>query len=191
MGRPLFWALAVAVLAGWPLLSGLLRRPPPPLAILGALPAFELRDASGVALDARALAGRVWILSFVDTGCVACAERAGAALERLQYRSRNVGTAVGILSIAVDGGTPVVDLSQEAARHHANPRQWRVAGGPDAARLLAAVAALAPDRARMLEAGGALALVDAQGRVRAVEGVEAPEAMNRLVSAMTLLLNIH
>lgn len=179
------------MLAGWPLVSGLIRRPPPPPAILGVLPAFELTDAAGIHLDARSLAGRVWILGFVDTACVACAERSGAALERLQYRSRNVGTAVGMLSIAVDTATPVVDLSHEAVRHHANPRQWRVAGGPDAARLLAALSALAPERAAMLEAGGALALVDAQGRVRAVEGIESPASMDRLVSAMTLLLNIH
>ena len=126
----------------------------------------------------------------MDTGCVACAERASSALERVQYRSRNVGTAVGILSVAVDTGAPVIDLPREAARHHANPRQWRVAGGADAAKLLAAVSALAPRRAEMLAAGAALALVDAQGRVRAVEGIEAPASRDRLVSDMTVLLNM-
>jgi len=122
---------------------------------------------------------------------VACAERLGSALERLQYRIRNVGPAAGILEVAVASANPVVDLASELTRRHANPRQWRTASGPDAARLLAEVGALSLSRAPLLEAGGALALVDAQGRVRAVEGIEASESVNRLISEMTLILNIH
>jgi cytochrome oxidase Cu insertion factor (SCO1/SenC/PrrC family) len=191
VGRPAFWAVAVAMLGGWPLISGLLRRPPPPPPVLGALPGFELTDPAGERVDLGALAGRVWVVGFVDRGCVACAQRVAGAMERLQYRARNVGSAVGLLSVAVDSPNPVSDVAVEAARHHANPRQWRVAGGRDARPLLLAVAELAPQRAAMLNTGSALALVDAQGRLRAVEGVEPPASLDRLVSAMTLILNIH
>ena len=36
-----------------------------------------------------------------------------------------------------------------------------------------------------------MVLVDGQGRVRAVENVETPDAQNRLISALTVLLNNH
>jgi hypothetical protein len=181
--------LAIAVLAGWPLVSGLLRHPPPVPGVLGTLPPFELTGSGGEHFDRAALAGRVWLLGFVDTACIACAERMGSALEVLQYRLRNVGPAVGMLEVAVAAQNPVVDLPTDLTRRHANPRLWHVVAGPDARRLLAEVGALAPFRGPMLEAGGALALVDVQGRVRAVEGVEAPGSRDRLVSEMTLILN--
>jgi len=189
VGRPLFWVIAVGVLAGWPFVSGLLRRPPPVPEALGTLPPFSLVEPGGERLDNQALAGRVWLLGFVDTGCISCAERLGGALEKLQYRIRNVGPAVGILEVGVPTPTPVVDLGAEMTRRHANPRQWRTATGPDARRLLAEVGALVLSRGAMLEAGAAVALVDRQGKVRGVEGIEAPEAVDRLVSQLTLLLN--
>ncbi len=190
VGRPLFWVVAMGLLAGAPLVSGLLRRPPPVPKVLGTLPQFVLAERGGGTLDRAALTGRTWLLGFVDTGCVPCAERMGKALEVLQYRLRNAGPAVGMLEIAVDAPNPVVDLYSDQMRRHANPRQWRVAAGPDGRRLLAEVGALAPMRGPMLEAGAALALVDGQGRVRAIEGVEASGALDRLVSELTLILNI-
>jgi len=189
VGRPLFWAVLVAVLAGVPLASGLLRRPPQPPPVLGTLPPFQLAAPDGERIDRGTLAGRVWVVGFVDTGCVACAERLTAALERLQYRLRNVGPAAGLLSVTVEGRAPLVDLGHEAARHHANPRQWRVAGGPGASSLLAAVGGLQPARAAMLDSGAAVALVDGQGRVRSVESLERPEGVDRLVAQLNLLLN--
>jgi hypothetical protein len=189
VGRPLFWVLAVGLLAGWPLVSGLLRRPPPVPEVLGNLPPFTLVEPGGGKVDRDALAGRVWLLGFVDTGCVECAERLGSALERLQYRLRNVGAAVGILEVAIPAANPLLDPAGELGRHHANPRQWRVGTGPDARRLLGEVGALSLSRAPSLEAGGAVALVDAQGRLRAVEGVDTPASQDRLISEMTVLLN--
>ncbi|MGO9831906.1 MAG: SCO family protein [Myxococcaceae bacterium] len=191
VGRPLFWVLAVGLLAGWPLVSGLLRKPPPVPGVLGSLPPFSLTDASGARLDNASLKGRVWLLGFVDTSCLACAERLGGALERLQYRIRNVGPAVGMLEVALSAPNPVVDVTADMTRRHANPRQWLTASGPDAQRLLGEVGALAFRRGAMLEAGAAVALVDEKGRVRAVESVEAPASMDELVSKLTLILNIH
>ncbi|HMK72659.1 MAG TPA: hypothetical protein VK454_04930 [Myxococcaceae bacterium] len=190
VARPLFWVATVAVLAAVPLGSGLLRRPPPPPPILGTLPPFQLTAPGGERLDREALAGRVWLLGFADQGCVPCVEQLGSAMERLQYRLRNVGQAAGLLTVAVPGRAEVVDLTGEAARHHANPRQWRVAGGPGALPLLAAVRALRPDRAAMPDAGAAVALVDTHGRVRAVEGIERREDSDRLLAQLTLLLNL-
>lgn len=189
MARPLFWACVVGLLAGWPFVSGLLRSPVSPPPVLGALPAFVLEGSGGERLDKAALAGRVWLLAFLDTGCAACGARLGNALERLQYRLRNVGPAVGMLEVGVRATVPVLLLEEELARRHANPRQWRIASGPDAGRFLAEVSALVPNRASLLEAGSALVLVDAEGRVRAVEGVEAESKVDLLLSQLTLLLN--
>jgi hypothetical protein len=190
VGKPLFWILLVGVLAGWPLVSGLLRRPPAIPGVLGVLPPFSLVEPGGEQLDRAALEGRVWLVGFLDTGCTACAERLGNALERAQYRIRNVGSAVEILEVAIPSDNPVVDVAGEKSRHHANPRQWLTASGPDGRRLLAEVGALSLSRAAALEAGGALALVDGKGRVRAVEGVDSADGLDRLVSATTLILNI-
>jgi hypothetical protein len=190
VGRPLFWVVLVSALAAGPLASGLLRRPAPPPPVLGRLPPFELTAPGGERIDREALADRVWLVGFVDLGCVPCAERLTSTLERLQYRMRNVGTAVGLLSVAVQGRAPSVDLAVEAARHHASPRLWRVAGGPGAARLLAAVEGMRPARAEMLGAGAAVALVDGQGRVRTVEGTERTGEVDHLVSQVNLLLNL-
>lgn len=183
--------LAIGVLAGWPFVSGLLRRPPPLPQVLGVLPPFTLVEPGGQQLNRETLAGRVWLLGFVDTGCVECAERLGVALQRLQYRLRNVGPAVGILEVAVGGVHPVLDPATEPSRHHANPRQWRVGTGPDARRLLGEVGALALVQAASLEGGTAVALVDAQGRLRAVEGVDRPASQDRLISEVSVLLNSH
>ncbi len=179
----------MGVLAGWPFVSGLLRHPPAVPEALGTLPPFSLTEPGGERLDNAALAGRVWLLGFVDMGCISCAERLGGALEKLQYRIRNVGPAVAMLEVAVPAATLVVDVTGEMTRRHANPRQWHTATGPDARRLLAEVGALVLSRGAMLEAGGAVALVDREGRVRGIEGIEAPEAVDRLVSQLTLLLN--
>jgi hypothetical protein len=176
-------------LAGWPLVSGLLRRPPHAPPILGSLPPFVLTEPGGHAFNGAELEGRAWLVGFLDTGCAACAERLGTGLERLQYRIRNVGAAAGILEIAIPAPNPVLNPDDELTRRHANPRQWRMASGADARRLLAEVGALSLARAPMLEAGAAVALVDAHGRVRAVEGVLAPEGIDALISKLTLILN--
>ncbi|MGO8968313.1 MAG: hypothetical protein ACLQDQ_01960 [Myxococcaceae bacterium] len=190
VGRPLFWVLAMALLAGWPLVSGLLQRPPTVPEVLGTLPPFELTGLHGEQFNRTALQGRAWLVGFVDAGCLACAERLGGALEVLQYRLRNAGPAAGMLEVELPASTSVVDLAHDMTRRHSNPRQWHVASGPDARRLLGEIGALAPMRGQMLESGAALALVDAKGRVRAVEGIEAPQAMDRLVSKLTVVLNV-
>jgi hypothetical protein len=181
----------MAVLSGVPLVSGLLRRAPPVPAVLGSLPPFELTEPNGSHLNRSTLEGRTWVLGFVETDCIACAERVGGVLEVLQYRLRNAGPAVGMLEVAVTAANPVVDLPSDQLRRHANPRQWHIGTGPDSRRLLAEVGAFAPLRGPMLEAGTALVLVDGQGRIRAIEGVEAPGALDRLVSKLTLILNIN
>jgi hypothetical protein len=190
VGRPLFWVALIAALAGPLVVSSVLRRPLAVPEVLGTLPPFELQGTDGARFDGPGLKGRVWVLGFVDASCLACAERLGKALETLQYRLRNVGSAAGMLEVVVPSNNPVVSFPDELTHHHANPRLWHVAEGSDARRLLAEVGALAPLRGPMLEAGGALALVDGQGRVRAVEGTEAPGALDGLVAKMTLILNI-
>jgi hypothetical protein len=189
VASPWFWACAVGLLAGWPLVAGLLRRPAAPPPILGPLPTFTLEGSSAERVDNAALAGRVWLVGFLDAGCTACGVRLGHALERLQYRLRNVGPAVGMLEVGLSAATPIGFLEQERSRRHANPRQWQIATGPDATRLLAGVGALAANRAPILEAGSALVLVDAQGRVRAVQSVEAEAEVDQLLSQLTMLLN--
>ncbi len=180
----------MGVLAGWPLASGLLRRPLPPPAILGTLPDFALTAPNGARLDNASLAGRVWLVGFVDAGCAACVEGLSGALEHLQHRLRNAGPAVGMLQVLLEGREPVFSLEQELARRHANPRLWWTAQGPKAARLLLDVEALAPRQADGLGAGRALLLVDGRGRIRAVEAIETEEGVNRLLSQLTLLLNL-
>jgi hypothetical protein len=153
------------------------------------MPSFSLEGPAGERTDDAALAGRVWLLGFLDARCAACGARLGNALEGLQYRLRNVGPSVGLLVVGTSAGTPLVALEEQRLEHHANPHRWRIAAGTGGAQFLGGLAVLAAQSPSQLESGRALALVDAQGRLRAVGGVEDKAEVDQLLSQLTLLLN--
>ena len=88
VGNPFAWAAAIALLFGVPLASGLLRgRAPLPPPVLGAFPAFALRDEQGASLGDRDLRGRAFVAELLCTHCTVPAALAAEAMRVLQRRT--------------------------------------------------------------------------------------------------------
>ncbi|MFL5311336.1 MAG: SCO family protein [Myxococcales bacterium] len=104
-GWLLFAALALAI----PVAPLLLHRRPPPLPLLGELPAFSLTDQRGRAFGRDDLRGKVWVADFVFTSCSDACPRLTQRMRSLQDRI-DPHEGVGLLSISVD---PERDTSQK------------------------------------------------------------------------------
>jgi protein SCO1/2 len=105
-------ALATAVLvplglaqrgpAGRPRSPGL-RGPRPPAQFLGRpAPAFDLRDARGGRLSARALRGRPFAVTFLYTRCVDTCPLIGAQLAEALSRLGPLAARVSVVAVSVD-----------------------------------------------------------------------------------------
>jgi cytochrome oxidase Cu insertion factor (SCO1/SenC/PrrC family) len=175
-----FWALAVAILFGQPLVRTFLRQAPHVPPVGAAVPAFELVRETGEKVDPSTVSGRVWVASWVKPG----APEADATLEallRLQKRLRNLGDAVRLVTIASEPATPEI-LAASARAHHHNPRMWLFASGSaeELARLREAFGLSAPRSEPFLW------LIDQQGRMR---GAYHREKLDRLVEDLSVLVN--
>jgi protein SCO1/2 len=198
VGRPLFWIVAIAVLAGWPLVWSLRTPVPPPAPILGAVPAFQLIDQDGRAFGSKDLAGRVWVASFIFTRCETVCPTVTAQMARVQARARDLEPALHLVSFSVDPDhdTPA-RLAAYAKVHRANPRMWTFLTGPAAAvqemvqkgfRVSMGRDPNDPSPAGISH-GTHLVLVDGQGRLRGYYASEEPDAVERVVRDAALLVN--
>ena len=151
VGNPFAWAAAIALLFGVPLASGLLRgRAPLPPPVLGAFPAFALRDEQGASLGDRDLRGRAFVAELLCTHCTVPAALAAEAMRVLQRRTRSLGDALLLVSFAGDADPAALRASRLPQQ---GPRWVLVAGAPPGAEKL-----FAPE--------GSLLLVDASLRIR-------------------------
>jgi protein SCO1/2 len=197
-GRPLLWVVALAALAAWPLVWSLRTAVPSAPPVLGALPAFELTDASGRPFGSRELAGRVWIASFVFTRCETVCPRVTARMARIQDRARGLEPAVHLVSFSVDPehDTPA-RLAEYARGHRANPRMWTFLTGPLGAVQETVEKGLRVSMGReagdpspsAISHGTHLVLVDGASRIRGYYDPEAPDAVDRVVRDAALLAN--
>lgn len=125
VGKPLFWIFAVAVLFAMPLARVLLTPAPAPLPVFGTLPKFELRDQFGKRFGTDELAGKVWVANFIFTRCPTICPAFTEKMAKLQYRSRNLGDAIHLVSFSVDPDFDTPErLRAYADAHHASPRLW-------------------------------------------------------------------
>jgi protein SCO1/2 len=190
--RPLFWAAAVLMLAGWPLVWSLRTPLAPPPPVLGAMPAFTLTDASGRSFGSGDLAGRAWVASFVFTRCPTVCPRITARMARIQDRVRSLEPALHLVSFSVDPeyDTPA-RLAEYARAHGASPRMWTFLTGPaDAVRatvergLRVSMGDAEPGGSaspETLSHGTHLVLVDGAGRIRGYYDPEAADVVDRVV----------
>jgi hypothetical protein len=159
VGRPTFWWAAMALLAGGPLISGLLRRPPSPLPVLDQVPPT----------------GRGRLVVFADPTCPECLSAGADALRALSRHLRLVRPGFDLEWVALgDGpglpGGPGV-IVQEPGR-----------AGP-----LLDLLARRPEQSELRRAERAL-LIDPRGRLRALpELAAAPE--RELLPAITQVVN--
>jgi len=180
VGRPRNWLLLMAVLGGVPLLSALSRPPPARVPLSSVRPTFSLEDEQHKSFTQAQLPGHVWVVAFVDPGCVGCAERVADAAKVLEHRTRNLWPMFGLLTVAL---SPALPPPATAA-----PRDWRLLSGPDAAPLAASLAQGDEPELRRLGQGRRLAVLDAHARLRALYDNDAA-GMDRLLRDVSLLAN--
>jgi protein SCO1/2 len=197
VARPLFWVVAVALMAVAPIASSLRLRPPPPLPVLATLPPFELVDQDGRRFGSQELEGRVWVASFIFTRCATICPAITARMARIQDRTRELATAFHLVSFSVDPGydTPA-RLAEYARVHRASPRRWSFLTGPEEAVKRAVASGL-----KVSMGGGAggdpaeifhdshLVLVDGRGRIRAYYDSDEAKAVDQVVRDAGLLVN--
>jgi protein SCO1/2 len=131
LGRPLFWAAAVAVLFGVPLGRSLWRHLPPAPPVLGTVPAFTMTDQRGLPFGTRELAGKVWVADFIFTSCQTMCPVLTQKMALVGKRARRLGPDFHLVSVTVDPArdTPA-RLAEYAGRAGADPHKWAFLTGP-------------------------------------------------------------
>ena len=111
-----------------PALAQAIDRPSPP-PDRGPLPAFSLRDHTGMPLTRAGLAGLVWAADFIFTRCAGQCPLMSAQMARLQERWRDEAD-VRLVSFTVDPEHDTPEVLAGYARHYrAQPGRWLIATG--------------------------------------------------------------
>jgi hypothetical protein len=160
VGRPAFWWMALALLAGGPLLSGLLRRLPPPLPVLDQVPPT----------------GTGRLVVFADPACPACIAESEELVRSLSRHLRLVRPGFE-LEWARLGETARGDGQEAPVGRNDGPRF----------EALQALLRRRPERAQ-LRRGERAVLIDPAGRVRAFPLLRAPPE-RELLPAITQVVN--
>lgn len=121
VGRPWFWALAIGLLFGFPLVRSLLRPQPQAPTVLGLVPAFSLEREDGRPFGSRDLAGKVWVVGQFDPRDDSPTLTVMHALERHMHK---LGESFELVTVSTvpTRDTPEA-LSAYANAHHSNPRR--------------------------------------------------------------------
>jgi cytochrome oxidase Cu insertion factor (SCO1/SenC/PrrC family) len=201
VGRPIFWITAIGVLFAFPLVRSLTRKLPPEPPVLGEISPFRTTHAAGDRTGAplassEELAGRVWVLSFVEPGDPAC-EKLGEGMTRIQRRARNLGDDFRIVTV-VPAGADAAKVGEFAARHHANPRRWWYLGVPatvetEVSQSMHRAAVLAPmvsGASSRVHGQHLSALVDRRGRLRGFYDITSDAGRDAVLADAGLIANL-
>jgi protein SCO1 len=148
----------------------------PHLSVIRPAPDFVLTDADGRTVRLSELRGRVVLVSFVFTSCIAACPLLTHRMALVQQRLRGVTPAPVLVSITVDPARDTAEaLATYAARFGADRRGWHFLR--DEPARLAAVLAQWDEWTRPLPSGdldhpARLHLIDARGRVREIYSLE-------------------
>ncbi len=197
-GSPILWLLIVALGMTVPLVTRVLLPAPPPLPILGDLPAFSLTDQDGRRFGKAELEGKVWLAGFIFTRCPTICPAITATMARIQKRARGIEPGFRLVSFSVDPSydTPA-RLSEFAARHKASPRMWRFLTGPldavkttvtDGLKIAMGDIEGEQDFASIMH-GTHFVLVDQAGRIRGYYDSSDADVADRVLTDATLLIN--
>jgi protein SCO1/2 len=199
-GSPIFWLFLVALGLAVPLVTRVLQPAPPPLPVLGELPAFSLIDQDGRSFGKADLGGKVWLAGFIFTRCPTICPAITATMGRIQHRARGIENDFRLVSFSVD---PAYDtptrLTEFAAKHRASPRMWRFLTGPlDAVRTTVVdglkiamgdgVAEGEQDFASIMH-GTHFVLVDKAGRIRGYYNSSDADVVDRVLADASMLIN--
>jgi len=201
VASPLFWAAAVGLLFGLPLVRSVRRQLGAAPAVLGTLPAFALIDQSGRAFGTRELEGKVWVADFIFTACQEACPLLSQRMQEVGRRTKHLGPDFHLVSISVDPerDTPA-RLQEYGARYGANPVRWSFLTGPTDAIQDAVTggfkvgmgreAAKAADGTTFWNTfhGENLVLIDRQRRIRGYFPAT-NEGLDRLIEAIGRVVN--
>lgn len=133
VARPLFWVLLILAVIAFPVARSLLRPLPKPPSMRLHVAPFELINQRGQSFGSRDLAGKVYVADFIFTSCGGPCPRLTKAMERIQKRTKNLGTAFQLVTITVDPENDTPErLSLYARDYHVNPTRWSFLTGPQA-----------------------------------------------------------
>jgi protein SCO1/2 len=196
-----FWLMAMLLIFVLPLVRALLRQVPPMPKDLGAIPAFALTDQNGEAFGSKNLAGKVVIVDFIFTRCGSICPTLSAEMEKIQYRLRNAGDAVHMVTITVDPDYDTPPRLEAYARtYHADERLWTFVTGPYDDVRKAVVQGFKetmekdpvpggdPQSDYMILHGGHLILVDQTGHIRGYYDTDDTD-VDQMMSDVELLAN--
>jgi protein SCO1 len=171
-------------------------RPPPPLPVLGHVPAFQLVDQRGAPFTAESLLGHLSVVDFIFTRCPSSCPRLTARMAELQKRLGREARDVRLVSFSVDpeNDTPAV-LSDYAAKAAADPARWTFVTGPVNDVERAVVLGFKVSAAKIAREandydvthGDWFVLVDRAGNLRGYYPVGEPEEFQALVDSVIRL----
>ncbi len=197
-GSALFWGAIVAIGLIVPIATRVWRSAPPPLPVLGTLPAFSLVDQDGRTTGSADLRGYVWVASFLFTRCPTICPALMTTLGRVQHRARGIEHGFRLVSFSVDPQHDTPErLAAYARQHRASPRMWRFLTGPFASVQKTVVDGLKiamgevegqQDFASIMH-GTHFVLVDQQGRIRGYYDSTGADVVDRLLIDASLLIN--
>ncbi len=125
VARPWFWALLLIVIVAFPLGRSLARPLPQPPKMRLALPAYELSNLRGEKFGSKDLEGKVYVADFIFTSCPSVCPKLTKTMERIQNRTKNLGTSLQLVSFTVDPENDSPEKLAAFARHyHVNPTRW-------------------------------------------------------------------
>ena len=125
VARPWFWALLLILIVAFPVGRSLARPLPQPPKMRLALPAYELQNQRGERFGSKDLEGKVYVADFIFTSCPSVCPKLTKTMERIQNRTKNLGTALQLVSFTVDpeNDTPA-KMAEFSRRYHVNPTRW-------------------------------------------------------------------
>lgn len=133
VARPLFWLLLVVGILVYPVARALTRPLPERPALRLPVAAFELVNQRGEKFGSQDLAGKVYVADFIFTTCGGPCPRMTKAMERIQKRTKNLGTSLQLVTITVDPENDTPEKLAEYARgYHVNPTRWNFLTGSQA-----------------------------------------------------------
>jgi protein SCO1 len=133
VARPLFWILLIFSVLVFPVARSLTRPLPKPPGMRLPVAAFELVNQRGQRFGSQDLAGKVYVADFIFTSCGGPCPRLTKTMERIQKRTKNLGTSFQLVTITVDPENDTPEkLAAYARGYHVNPTRWSFLTGPQA-----------------------------------------------------------
>lgn len=178
----------------FPLFRTFTRPLPKPPSLRLPVAAFELTNQRGQKFGSADLRGKVYVVDFIYTSCGGPCPRMTKTMERIQKRTKNLGTAFQLLTITVDPENDTPEKLAEYARgYHVNPTRWNFLTGTEADIQRIVVkgfkSAMTKEEAAMGHSERLL-LVDGDGAIRGIYDSDTDDGVASLIRDADVLLNL-